>query len=617
MKIWPLLFGFITLFSCTNNEVKKPLSQKDTSDSTEIVSFYSKATLSLDSNAFYRKKAQLLAKKNGSLKCKATQLFLEGKAYLNAGNLDSVDAIAKRGLQMPYQSNEIGFKGKFYNLKGNTAGYKRNIYASIDYYVKAERIFRSVNDLSSLAGIYNNIANNYFSLKDYHTALEYASKAHDLLGNVQEDRIKANILSTYAIALNKTNQPRKALFIENKADSIANSTNDVLAKLAATIGYAEIYKADKKFDLGKSYYTKCIALSKKIGVKHFELMGQVGLLSIYEEERDFQKIIENGDSVLMLAKQLHNLDVQHTSKRIIGRAYASTGDYERGFNLLNESYYLYNETAGIENQRNINELRLKYESEKKAKKILKQRYQLTKQEKELGEKQILILILGLILVISFLLFFLLRRLTRSKQAILALQVEQKLNESLRAGEDKERKRLAFEIHDGIAATIAGISHKIVADSDKNEVIHLLKGLQEESRKISHNLMPVDFEKVGLVDAVELLAQRVSTSATEVVVLNFQPNFQLNVGKSHLVYRIVQELLGNALKHAKCNSVFVKFEHVNQSLIVQVEDDGVGMSPSQIESGLRSIKERVAALQGKVSITSSRETGTTVKIQIEI
>ena len=124
-------------------------------------------------------------------------------------------------------------------------------------------------------------------------------------------------------------------------------------------------------------------------------------------------------------------------------------------------------------------------------------------------------------------------------------------------------------------------------------------------------------KTDLVEAVERFAQRISTPLTEVVILNFQPDFQLTTGKSHLIYRVLQELIGNALKHAQCSSVFVKFERQDNWLIIQVEDDGSGMSENQIETGLHSIKERVSALSGTVAIQSSEGMGTTVKIQIEI
>lgn len=617
MKIWPLFALMSIIVSCTHSGAKKGGSGQDRIDSTAIADYYAKAMLSADSSDYYKTKAEEVTLDNGSVKCLATNLFLKGKNFLYTGQLDSVDAIANKGLRMQFQLEDIGFRGKFYNLKGNVAGYRRNLYASLEYYVKAQKMFESIGDFNSLAGIYNNIANNYFSLKDYKTAHKYAAKAYKLLNKVQEDRIKTNILSTYAIALNKTEQPQKALFIEAKADSIASATNDVLAKLASTIGYAEIYKTAKQFDKAETYYAKCIELSKKTGIKHFELISKVGLLSIYEEQHNFQLIIDNADSLLLLAQELNNLDVLHTSKRIIGRAYAQKGEFKKGFEYLNESYDLYSTTAGIENQKNINELGVKYESEKKGKKILEQRYQIAKQQTELGKRQTIIITLSLLVMLGALVLFFRRRLLRSKQALLLLQLEQKVNESVQKGEEAERKRLAFEIHDGIAATLTGISYKLTNDTtDKEEVIQLLKGLQEDSRKIAHNLMPVDFDKTNLVDTVKATCERMSTPAVEIIVLDHTEGLVLNNARSHLIYRTVQELIGNALKYAQCNSIFVKFERINTILKIEVEDDGVGIATADVESGLKSIKERVAALQGRLAI-HSQEQGTSVEILVDL
>jgi two-component system, NarL family, sensor kinase len=221
------------------------------------------------------------------------------------------------------------------------------------------------------------------------------------------------------------------------------------------------------------------------------------------------------------------------------------------------------------------------------------------------------------LMIASLVLFFVRKLSRNKRAILALQVNQKIAESMIRGEEMERTRIAFEIHDGIAATVAGISYKLVADSDKNEVVELLRGLQEDSRKIAHNLMPIDFEKVDLMEAVELFSNRISTPQTEIIVLRCPMNLRLSTAKSHVIYRVLQELIGNALKHASCSSIFVKFEMLTNELHIQVEDDGLGMDNSHIESGLKSVKERVSAIKGKLTIQSLEKRGTTVKIQLEV
>jgi signal transduction histidine kinase len=82
----------------------------------------------------------------------------------------------------------------------------------------------------------------------------------------------------------------------------------------------------------------------------------------------------------------------------------------------------------------------------------------------------------------------------------------------------------------------------------------------------------------------------------------------------LLYRVIQELINNALKYAQCKSIFVRIENKEQNLIeICVEDDGVGLSGSLIQNGLKSIKERIKSLGARLLIESEKEGGTAVKI----
>lgn len=612
--IIPLLGLFV---ACTNQKMVSTV-EKDRVDSTKISELYANALLKSDSNFYFRNEAKAIMLKNGSIKCRANLLFLEGKNYLYASKLDSVSYIADSGLRIPYTKADLGYKGKFYNLKGNVAGYRRNIYQSLDYYTKAEKVFLAVGDSNALAGIYSNMANTYFSLKDYSSALDYSSKAYALLDNVLEERIKTNIISIHAIALNKTANYKQALIVEKQADSIASRTNDLAARFAVTIGYAEIYKSAQQIDSAVKYYQLGIELGEKTGIKQFELVSRVGLLSIYEDTKRFDQIVQVADTIINLANELNNVDVLHTAKRIIGRAYAQTNDYPTAFQYLNESYNLYDATAGVENQKNINELRVKYQAEKSERAILKQQFLLAKQQTQLREWQLGIVLIVIVFAILVLVLLFKRRLSKANLERFELEKQQELTIALLKGEEQERTRIAFEIHDGIAAMVTGISYKLSAEEDsKLEVIELLKVLQDDSRKIAHNLMPIDFEKKQLKEVVTNLCASMSTPQIEIIAIVNQESLALNNQKSHLIYRIIQELINNALKHAACKTIFVKFEQTMNSLSVSIEDDGIGMPKLLIESGLKSLKERVRVLNGKLSIESIEQEGTTVKITVDL
>lgn len=611
---------FIGIAACNPASRERGVSNDVASvDSAKIAALFAHTKTNKDSAIYLIRQAKAIADEHKNSKSQSVYLVLLGKEMIMSGQLDSANSIADTGLQIVYHTADSVFRGKFYNLKGQVQGLKKNPYESIDYYLKAEKVFVAAGDSGSLGGIYNNIANTYFGLKDYKMANQFAARAYALKGLAKDATFKANIVTTYALSLNKIQDTRRAMVVEKEADSLATVTGNVMAKLAATIGFAEIYKTARQFDTAIRYYKSCIALSRSTGLKHYELVSNVGLMSLYEETGQPQNILSMADSTLLLAGALHNTDILHTTKRIIGRAFARQNDFRQGFELLNESYNLYDSTAGIENQKNINDILVKYDAEKKEGEILAQKLLLAKKETQLRNRQLIILGLFLGLTLVLLVYFYTRRLNRERLVRLEIEKQKNIGEAYIHGEQKERTRLAFEIHDGIASMLTGITYKLRApNADKGEVIGLLTGLHEDTRRISHSLMPIDFEQKNFAEALQSLCDKMSTRDTEVVFMSKAKNTQLDTTKSLLLYRVVQELINNSLKHAQCKSVFVRIENTKpDTLDITVEDDGIGISESAFEKGFTSIRERIKSLGASFVVESVMQEGVTIKISSKI
>ena len=415
------IFLCVIMQACKQDTHQESSIKTENTDSLAIAQLFSKTKTNKDSSAIFIQQAHDISMANPSVKLQAIYLALLGKEMIYGNQLDSANHIADKGLQLEYAKNDFSLKGRFYNIKGNVAGFKKNVYQSIEYYIDAEKVYQTSGDSAALAGIYSNIANSYFSLKDYLSAHLYAGKAYQLLPYVKEANITSNIMTTYALSLNKVGKNQEALTIVQKADSLADATQNKMGKIAATIGLAEVHKSNTNFDSAFFYYKKCIDQSKEIGIKHFELVSRMGLLSLYEELGRTAAIISLSDSTILLANQMQNVDVLHTAKRITGKAYGRQGQYQKGFQLLNESYTLYDSVAGIVNQKNINELLVKYDAEKKEKEILNQNLLLAEQKVQLRNRQATILGLVSGLAILCLIIFYVRRLNRER--LIRLDIE--------------------------------------------------------------------------------------------------------------------------------------------------------------------------------------------------
>ncbi|WP_353196474.1 sensor histidine kinase [Parapedobacter defluvii] len=201
------------------------------------------------------------------------------------------------------------------------------------------------------------------------------------------------------------------------------------------------------------------------------------------------------------------------------------------------------------------------------------------------------------------------------------------------GQEAERNRLARDLHDGLGGLLAGVKLKlssiVTKEGEKlpngtgavHEVIHQLDYSLDELRRIAHNMMPEALRNGGLVPALSDLCRYMDTPQIPIKFqsLNLEDNYpeQLRI----TVYRIVQELLANALKHANASEIILQCSELDRWLFITVEDNGKGMATAEnVPSkglGLSNIRNRVALLNGQMEIQAQPGEGTTVNIQIPL
>ncbi|MFN0216028.1 MAG: ATP-binding protein [Saprospiraceae bacterium] len=215
---------------------------------------------------------------------------------------------------------------------------------------------------------------------------------------------------------------------------------------------------------------------------------------------------------------------------------------------------------------------------------------------------------------------------------LARAKEEGLN-ALVVGAENERKRIARELHDGACVNIAAINMKMdnlrenlagLPEMAKyvSEIADDLDATYREVRGISHDLMSKALEKTGLMSALDELIMQ-ARKAHPGLDIQFFCNYPLDeVGsleKIHL-YRIIQELLGNVLKHAKAQHLNIQLLENEGNLLLTVEDDGEGFDLNKIESdgiGLSNIRTRVEVLRAKMHLDSAPGKGVFVGIEVPL
>jgi two-component system, NarL family, sensor kinase len=200
------------------------------------------------------------------------------------------------------------------------------------------------------------------------------------------------------------------------------------------------------------------------------------------------------------------------------------------------------------------------------------------------------------------------------------------------GQETERTRIAKDLHDGLGGLFSTVKmyfstlqHDTPTLKD-NELFQksykLVDTASEEVRQIAHNMMPEVLMKLGLTNALKDLCDNISAGKLLRVSLETHGmNKRLNATTEIMLFRIVQELLNNIIKHAQATEAIIQFIRENERLSVVVEDNGRGFNTQEADeqnhSGIATIQSRVSYLNGKMSIDSQKNVGTTVMMDFLI
>lgn len=205
----------------------------------------------------------------------------------------------------------------------------------------------------------------------------------------------------------------------------------------------------------------------------------------------------------------------------------------------------------------------------------------------------------------------------------------KITQAMLNGEERERERVVKDLHDGLGGLLAGAKLNLSSwgaqhtntENEENfqKIVGQLDYSVNELRRLSRNMMPVTLLNFGLEIALKDLCDYYNTTKTSI---EFQPmNIEKNLS-SHVqinIYRIVQELLSNAIKHSKANNILVQCSQSDDFFFITVEDNGIGFNQDHLNSteglGMHNLKTRIELLKGKMEIISAQNEGTSINIEL--
>lgn len=593
-------------------------------------------------------KAILLADASGELEQQALSYSRKGVVLQRLGRYDEALKALEKSIQYYQKANDNSEIGQVYCNMGIVHKKKGDFDLALKAYLMG---LEMLTDQTSKAVMYNNIANIYSLQENYEKAVSYyqeavelsekqndsigMSRAYQNLGILYSELDSLKIAKTYF---------KKSLVIEQSIGSEKG-----LANLNSQLGYIE--ELQENYTSAERYYLDGLRLQRKLDQKEevaygLNSLGVVNLL--LSRYRKAEKYFIKG---LKLSEELGTKDLSREINYNLSQLHENRGDFKRSlayfhvYSALNDS--IYNETKS----RQIAELTTKYETERKEKDIViltrQNELNSVKIEKQKGDlvNQKLLLAIALLLIAVVSILAVSYRQKLNVQKIISSQERklshQKSTEILKSQEihylnsmmtlqEKERKRIASDLHDRLGNFLATV--KLYFDTLQSRVStltdeeqyqfekasQLLTKACDETRKIAHDMSSGAITQFGLIKAIEDIASIINSSKSIKIDVNaFDLDSKLDQKMEIQVFKIIQELLSNILKHAQATKATIQVIRHEDLLNIIVEDNGVGFN-RPIESkgmGLNSIEKRVADMNGEFLVDSTPGSGTTMIINI--
>jgi two-component system NarL family sensor kinase len=537
----------------------------------------------------------------------------------------------------------IAGKGSTYITMGNNEN-------AIKFFLEGLRLYELSDHpekFKAMATCYNNIATLYYSQHQYEKSMEYDVKAipYHLLYGDKETISFAYIFVASDFSMLKQFDSSRAYFL--KAEPYVKA----LDKPSVNIEYygktGGLYWTEKNWAKAIEYYMIAYANAQKIN----NLFGQAAYLRGIADSHYFSGNQQKAEIFALKAMAIDDQNDYTREKRelynLLSMIYFKKQDYKNAY-IYTKKYISENiKINDQEHKKIVADLDKKYLTAQKEKEITQLQKDKQIQALSIKQKSTLNYFLFGAVAALLLLGFLAYRNFRNGQQLAAQQGElqqQRIRElekdkqlvavdAMLKGQEEERSRLARDLHDGLGGLLSGVKFSLINMKDNliitsdnmavfERSLDMIDGSIKELRRVAHNMMPEMLIKFGLDEALKEYCNNINS--TKLLTVKYQSlgmETRLENSVEIIIYRIVQELLNNTIKHAAATTSFVQLIREGDRLNIVVEDNGKGFDGSKTASndgaGLQNVRSRVDYLKGQLAIHAEPGKGTLVNIELNI
>ncbi|MEZ5195437.1 MAG: tetratricopeptide repeat protein [Bacteroidales bacterium] len=596
----------------------------------------------IDSAIFHDNRSLELAEEFHDLNRKAGYFRAHAMLLRATGKSPMAMEYYKKSLEMYRQTGNMKRVAVLYNSLGTYQLDMANYDSAMVLFLEAIKIYEEENIQYRKHIVFINLGKVYFNLKDYEKAMQYFEQGLAL-------SLEYNVLSSAALCYSSIGMVYQRLEDYKKAREYYELSKGKYSSFGDKTGFANaISNIATLLDLEGSYlqameeFKKARAIFIDISDIGNEELALSNIALIHERLGNYNLALNIYDTCLQINYRYNRRErILHTYNNIY-KTHELAGNFEQAYYYSTRYISLKDSIFSLEKEELIGELELKYEKEKDQAHILQLQNENLQKSIDLRtrthQRNVFFILATAIIVIALIIFIFFKSKTRkdkiiSEQKIAKLEQEKKLlaARALVEGQEVERRRIASDLHDGIGVLLTTVKMQfsnIREKSKENEeelkkAEDLLNQASGDVRKISHNMMPSILTKLGLEEALEDLFEKVNESkelAARISILN-EDAASLTENSEIMIYRIVQELVNNTIKHAEASIISLNVVFDKEKITLQYSDNGKGFDfKEKLESGtvgLSSLQTRVEFLGGELNFDTEPGKGYLCYIQIPL
>ena len=598
---------------------------------------------------YYRIAKSLSEKLNNRLS-KIEMLELEGVLHTK-NNPGEAYIFYKEAIDLIRQTADTSLKKYEASLLNNIGviSYLNGDYeGAIQSFIEAVQIYEKYNiNNGNLIPTITNIATTYEDMNFPAKATKYCIEAVNYADKNGDPKLQSISYINLAANLLNLGKLDSGLIVIHHALDLSLKTGDQYNTLLCYVNIGRYFEKSNNSDSALFYFNRSLPLAKEINSPYDVSSELTRIANIEVEKKYFDSARTRLDSAESINKKFGFRDAEKDRYKLQSAYFEKTGNLTLAITFLKKYDDLKDTLLNETSLKRIDFFEERYQSEKKQQAINELQREKKIQDLYIQQKSTLNHFLAASLAALLIVGFLGYRNFRHRHQLAKQQDElqqQRIRElekdkqlvavdAMLKGQEEERSRLAKDLHDGLGGLLSGVKFSLSNMKDNliitpdnmtvfERSLDMLDTSIRELRRVAHNMMPEMLTKFGLDEALKEYCNSINT--TELVNVKYQSlgmEQRLEQSTEIIIYRIVQELLNNVLKHAAASEAFVQLIRQENRLSVVVEDNGKGFDPdlagNKDGAGLMNVRSRVDYLKGQLDIHTEPGKGTLINIEFNL